>query len=1459
MPSLEHLQNGRYAVLKKLGEGGKGVVYKARDTVLNRVVAVKMLKSTVSSEEAYSRFLREAQVVAKLNHPNIVSIHDIGREDEKRFFVMEFVDGMSLRELMGTYPEGKCDVQTVLRTAIDVCNALQYAHSQGVLHRDVKPENILITHEGAAKLMDFGLAKMLGEPSITQEGVIVGTVAYVAPEVALGKGADARSDLYTFGAVLYEIATGKPPFPGEDSVKIIFSHIHDYPVSPSRLNPKVPQALADCIMKLLEKEPGKRFQSSADLLGALREIAESFLREVYVPKPSVVVPSARPLAVKEVQLIDRVEELGVLREAVDKAVRGEGGVIFLYGEAGIGKTRLARELGAYARLRGMRVLYGRCPALFRMDGVPPYVLWKEVIKDYLETCTPEQLYRVIGFYPGEVSELVPELKQKFGAFPQSLPISPEHGRDRLFEAVSQFVTNISKEAPLLVVLDDLQWTDQSSLLLLHYLARGVYRESLLLFGAYRDTDIDELHPLSPVLTELNRERLLRSVLLKRMSSSDVSEMIKRILEQDDVPRDFCELVYEKTRGNPFFVEEVIKSLKEEEIIHHEENKWKIKEVSRIEFPKTVKSVIKARISRLDDECQNVLTLASFVGNDFSFEALCGVTGFEEDKLLGLMDRMLKTGLVKERVIRGEDVYSFGDIVIRDVVHEEVSHLRHKKLHGVVGCALEKAYAKKIDEHLGELALHFLECGDKEKSLEYFLKAGDKAAKIYANGEAASYLQSALKLLEEKEDALREKGSVLERLGDIKKLVGEYDACMKYWNEALLLWKQLYEKRNVSKLHYKIANLLWEKGDAEKAKVHHEEALQILEKEPESVELASLYEDMAHMYYRTKDMTTARSWAEKALELAKKLNDYEVIASSYASLGTIFSYIGDTKKAVECMERALKIALDHGFTETALRGYNNLAAVLPAEETERAFECTEKGFELAKKVGDIRWISWIGTNLTWAYVGMGNMSKAVRLTEESVALDKKAGNMTNLSHSTGALAFAYQILGEWDKSEQYCKERISISQKLNDFQQMAMSNALLGWLYADKGEYAKARELFEKATEVCEKAGAKYYEAGFSQWVIWTEIELGEIEKANDLIDNLRKFALEIKDKQLIANADALRGMLFRAQKKWEESIEYFEKSLQEHEALDARRWNVYLLAKIVLYEYARVYLERDQEGDKEKANNLLNQALEIFQKLDAKKDIEKVKSRMIYLETGRHIVSEPKPIPEVSKVVLPDRITTGYTDLDNLLFGGIPKNYAVILSSPSCEERDLLIKKFLETGAKKGEATLYITIDPGEVKALTEEFQSNFYLFVCNPQADAIIKSLPNVFKLKGVENLNDISIALTSAIRNLDISLKGPRRACIEIISDVLLQHHAVQTRRWLSALIPELRSKGFTTLAVIDPQMHPPQESHAILNLFEGEISIYERETEKGLEKFLKIKKMTNQKYLENELPLRKEELQR
>jgi tetratricopeptide (TPR) repeat protein len=405
----------------------------------------------------------------------------------------------------------------------------------------------------------------------------------------------------------------------------------------------------------------------------------------------------------------------------------------------------------------------------------------------------------------------------------------------------------------------------------------------------------------------------------------------------------------------------------------------------------------------------------------------------------------------------------------------------------------------------------------------------------------------------------------------------------------------------------MANVFWSNlGNTEKAKEHHAEALKILEAEPESVELASLYEDMAGMVAMsaTGDMAGALSLSEKAIDLAKKLNAYDVIAHSYMWATEISMWLGNRKKAQECCERALKIALDNGYLETAAWAYDDLPTSHLEKGRERRLECLEKGFELAKKVGSIEWISLIGLHLAQNYSGTGNMGKAVSMVEESVSLNRKVGNLTQLNWSLTWLGLFCDMLGETEKSIQCFNEALSISQQLDDFQAIFGAFVALGWSYFRKEEYVKAKELMEKGYETVEKHGVKGIR--WSQWIIRNYIELGEIEKAKSLIDSLEEFALEGKDRTTVALAHALRGMLLRAQKKWKESIEQFEKSVQESEELGARQWNVYYFADWVLYEYARVYLERDQEGDKEKAHNLLNQALEIFQKIGAKKDIEKI-------------------------------------------------------------------------------------------------------------------------------------------------------------------------------------------------------------------------------------------------------------
>ncbi len=274
---MDHPQLGRYVILSELGRGAMGIVYKATDTVLERTVAVKTVNMALErdgSDRYEERFYQEARAAAGLNHPNVVTVHDVGKSGEVVFMAMEYIEGVELRTLIG---EGRpLRLPQALSIAAQIAEGLAYAHSRGVVHRDIKPANIMVLANGPVKITDFGIARRRLSSELTQTGMLLGSPKYMSPEQVIGKRADPRSDIFSLGVILYEMLTGAAPFSGENVTALMYQTVNFVPPAPSQLNVEVPQLLDHIAAKFIAKPVEERYQDAAEAARDLRECERQF-------------------------------------------------------------------------------------------------------------------------------------------------------------------------------------------------------------------------------------------------------------------------------------------------------------------------------------------------------------------------------------------------------------------------------------------------------------------------------------------------------------------------------------------------------------------------------------------------------------------------------------------------------------------------------------------------------------------------------------------------------------------------------------------------------------------------------------------------------------------------------------------------------------------------------------------------------------------------------------------------------------------------------------------------------------------------------------------------------------------------------------------------------------------------------------------------------------------------------
>jgi serine/threonine protein kinase len=372
---------GRYQIVEEIGKGGMGTVYRGLDKKLNEEVALKIIKPEIAVDEiTIERFRNELKLARKITHKNVCRMFDFHEEEGTPYITMEYIEGESLKDFI--LKKGKLPEEQTIEIARQICKGLSEAHEIGVVHRDLKPQNIMIDAKHNAKIMDFGIARSVEALGVTQTGILIGTPDYMSPEQVEGKEVDHTSDIYSLGVILYEMATGRVPFAGETALSIALKHTTEAPADPREINDLLSDNLSSIILKCLEKDKEQRFQSVADLLSEFRKLKDSVPTTTVAVAPDLpafLVDSGVKIEEEPPVFVAREQELKKMESFLEKVLSGKGQILFVEGESGSGKTALIKEFARRSQEAhsDLIVASGKCNAHTGIGD--PYLPFIEVL------------------------------------------------------------------------------------------------------------------------------------------------------------------------------------------------------------------------------------------------------------------------------------------------------------------------------------------------------------------------------------------------------------------------------------------------------------------------------------------------------------------------------------------------------------------------------------------------------------------------------------------------------------------------------------------------------------------------------------------------------------------------------------------------------------------------------------------------------------------------------------------------------------------------------------------------------------------------------------------------------------------------------------------------------------------------------------------------------------------------
>ncbi|MHB2017291.1 MAG: protein kinase domain-containing protein [Candidatus Xenobia bacterium] len=1018
-------------MLKVIGRGASGHVYLARDAE-GSLRAVKVFRADGISLPDPRRFEQEFRVLQAFTHPNIVGVFESGTVSEVPYFSMEYVDGGHLREFyeirgggMGPQWVNDAALRPLLAdVTTGILCGLGCIHGQRIVHRDMKPENILIGSGGVPKIMDFGLARCLESSlRITTASTVMGTVAYMSPEQVASAEVDPRSDLYSLGVILYEWLHGDIPYNGRDIGTLVTQILTANPPALATVQPSVPPSLSQFVAHLMQKDPNRRPATVEQALEQWQRVCEE-LREA--PRRTAMPPVLSALF--EPTFVGRETELERLHARLGQLVAElRCSLVFIGGESGVGKSRLGLELARGASLRGLAAAMGRC---FE-DVNAPFEAFLPVLRAALKGPAESPARQFVESARNVLAGVLPELG------PAGTAVVDERGeRFRVLEALTQAIERMARRAPLVLVLDDMQWADPESIEALTFVCRNLLFphddlprpefKGVMLVVTYREEDMAPHTPLNRVISQFRKAPEVDHLQLKRLSARDVERMVKSMLGGRDLPPGLLDLLARECEGNAFFIGEFLKSLLDDRKLTIEQGEWKLDPSATSGTPSGehrpallgVRDVIRRRVQQLSPAAADTLRLCAVMGREFSWAQLQQTSAAQEE-LIGALEELIAAHLLVEPT---REALAFYHPQIREAILEDMPQVRRRALHLKVAEGLERFAGNHPGPWLWDLAHHFAAAMVPERAVRYLLLAADQAFAAHAYVRARESLEQVLEMAAGLDEAYLLE--VQEKRAWCLVLSGEYRPAAALYAQLERQFKGT-ERAAILRRMGRTCDAL---GEHDKAMQCYREGLKVLGERLQSRPWKTLLAAARH-FARVAEVKAAKLTPEEHTHLTEMRRIYDQMIQN--------SYYASTKDrwmhAMELALRHLNVSLRLGepadvaqawltaaFVMHHVRGrrIQLLESLAPDWQNHLRREgrvYLDRALEHARSIGDAPLKGRILREVGYCLVVDGELNLGISLLEESVALATQLNDVLGLVPATASLAMALWVRGDMERS------------------------------------------------------------------------------------------------------------------------------------------------------------------------------------------------------------------------------------------------------------------------------------------------------------------------------------------------------------------------------------------------------------------------------------------------------------